>query len=107
MEQRELRSVLEFLKSSQQGNIITRGNKEYKKFIVNNFEYQYNKDKDIQGKLKKKLEQVAKTQAYKRYIILTKSARRVIANQQLKNYASTKQQSLMKSVPSRTPTLTP
>lgn len=58
MEQRKLNTVLEYLKSSQQGNIKTRGNKEYRKFIIDGIEYHYNKGKPIQGKLKKKLEHV-------------------------------------------------
>ena len=56
MEQRKLNTVLEYLKSSQQGNITTGGNKEYRKFKIDGIEYHYNKDKPIQGKLKKKLE---------------------------------------------------
>lgn len=53
MEQRKLNTVLEYLKSSQQGNIKTRGNKEYKKFIIDGIECHYNKDSQYKENLKR------------------------------------------------------
>lgn len=87
MEQRKLNTVLEYLKSSQQGNIKTRGNKEYKKFIIDGLEYHYNKENQYKENLKRNSNTYKKTQGYKRHRILTKSAGRAIANQQIKNYA--------------------
>ena len=66
MEQGELRNVLNYVLSSGTGNIKTRGNREYKKVIINDREYYYNREKPIATKLKTKLEQIAKTQEFKR-----------------------------------------
>ena len=69
MEQGELQNVLDYVLSSGTGNIKTQGNKTYKKVIINDREYYYNRGKPIATKLKTKLEQIAKTQDFKRYNI--------------------------------------
>ena len=52
MEQGELGHILDYVLSSRLGNIKTKGTKTYKKVIINDTEYNYNKEKPITGKLK-------------------------------------------------------
>ena len=54
MELGEYRSVLNFLFSDKQANIKRKGNKEYKKVIINDVEYPYNKEKPLVKKTKNK-----------------------------------------------------
>ena len=89
MEQGELRNVLDYVLSSGTGNIKTQGNKTYKKVIINDTEYYYNREKPIATKLKTKLEQIAKTQEFKRYNILKRATKGIAVRKALKKYAIT------------------
>ena len=75
MEQGVLDNILDYVLSSQLGNIKRQGNREYKAVIINDTEYRYNKEKPITGKLKTKLEQIAKTQGYKRFDVLKRATK--------------------------------
>ena len=87
MESGEYDSVLNFLFSDKQANIKRKGNKEYKKVIINDVEYPYNKEKPLVKKLKSKLEQVSKTPQYRRFKILDKASKGILVRNALKKYA--------------------
>ena len=81
--------MLDYVLSSGTGNIKTRGNKNYKKVVINDTEYYYNREKPIATKLKTKLEQIAKTQDFKRYNILKRATKGIAVRKALKKYAVT------------------
>ena len=78
MELGEYGSVLEFLFSDKQANIKRKGNKEYKKVIINDVEYPYNKQRPLTKNLKTKLEQVSKTPQYRRFKILQRASKGIL-----------------------------
>ena len=73
MEQGGLQNVMDYVLSSKIGNIKVRNGQTYKKVVMNDTEYCYNGEKPIANKLKTKLEQIAKTQEFKRYNILKRA----------------------------------
>ena len=68
--------VINYLISNNEANIKTgKNNKPFKKLVINNKEYYYNKEKPISTSLQNKLNQVSKTQEFKRHHLLQKSAK--------------------------------
>ena len=86
MEKGELDSILDYVLNSQLGNIKTKNEKQYKKVIINDTEYSYNK-KPITGKSKTKLEQISKTLEFKRFDVLKRATKGIAVRKALKNYA--------------------
>ena len=95
--------MLKFLFSDKQANIKRKNGRTYKKVIINDVEYPYNKEKPLVKSLKTKLEQVSKTPQYRRFKILEKASKGILVRNALKNYASkneatiTDEQSALKS----------
>ena len=88
MEQGALQRLMRYTLNSKIGNIkTTKKGKELKKVIIDDTEYTYNKEKPIQGKLKKKLEQISKTPKFKQFEILEKASKGIMVRRALKRYA--------------------
>ena len=88
MEQGALQRIMRYTLNSKIGNIkTTKKGKELKKVIIDDTEYTYNKEKPIQGKLKKKLEQISKTPKFKQFEILEKASKGIMVRRALKRYA--------------------
>ena len=82
--------IMDYVLSSQVGNIKTQGNRELKKVIINDKEYSYNKQKPISERLKKKLRTISKTQGFKRYDILKTATKGIAIRKALKKYVISK-----------------
>ena len=87
MQSGEYDSVLKFLFSDKQATIKRKNGRTYKKVIINDVEYPYNKEKPLVKKLKSKLEQVSKTPQYRRFKILDKASKGILVRNALKKYA--------------------
>jgi hypothetical protein len=59
-----MNSVLKYVFDSKVGKIKVVNGKEYKKIIIDDKVYNYNKDKPLSNTLKKKLDKVATTNEY-------------------------------------------
>ena len=81
------RDVLNYALNSDIAVIKKRGDKELNKLVINNVEYNYNKDKEISNRLKRKLNQISKTQGYKRHTILKRASQGIAVRKALKKYA--------------------
>ena len=81
------RDVLNYALNSDIAEIKKRGDKELNKLVINNVEYNYNKDKEISNRLKRKLNQISKTQGYKRHAILKRASQGIAVRKALKKYA--------------------
>ena len=74
----DFNNTVDYVLSSQLGNIKTHGNKQLNKVVFDGKEYSYNKEKELSNRLKNRLETVSKTQGFKRFNIL-KNATKGIA----------------------------
>ena len=84
MELGEYGSVLKFLFSDKQATIKRKNGRTYKKVIINDVEYPYNKEKPLVKNLKTKLEQVSKTPQYRHFKILEKASKGILVRNALK-----------------------
>ena len=82
--------ILDYVLSSQVGNIKTRGSKQLNKVIINDKEYSYNKEKALSERLKKKPRVISKTQGFKRFDILKTATKGVAIRKALKKYVISK-----------------
>ena len=82
----DFNNILDYVLSSELGNIKTRGNKKLNKVVIDGKEYSYNKEKEISERLKKKLETISKTQGFKRFNILKNATKGVAVRKALKKY---------------------
>ena len=64
--------VIDYLLKSNKGEILKRGNRELNKLKIGETTYNYNKNKPITDRLKKKLNKVKSTIDYKRYELVEK-----------------------------------
>ena len=87
MDEKDFKNVINFVIDSQRGNVKTKNGKEYKKLVIDNNDYYYNKDKPLSKKLKNKLTSISKSQEYKRFKILKHATKGVAVRQALKKYA--------------------
>ena len=87
MAQPPARDVLNYALNSDIAEIKKRGDRELNKLIINNVEYNYNKDKEISNRLKRKLNQISKTHGYKRHAILKRASQGIAVRKALKKYA--------------------
>ena len=103
MQSEECNSVLKFLFSDKQATIKRKNGRTYKKVIINDVGYPYNKEKPLVKNLETKLEQVSKTPQHRRFKILEKASKGILVRNALKNYANkhkatiTDEQSAVKS----------
>ena len=88
--------VIDYLLKSNKGEILKRGDRELNKLKIGETTYNYNKNKPITDRLKKKLNKVKSTIDYKRYELVEKKHiiwLNVDKNKALKSYQkSLKQQ---------------
>ena len=81
--------VIDYLLKSNKGEILERGDRELSKLKIGETTYNFNKNKPITDRLKKKLNKVKSTIDYKRYELVEKKNTiwlNVDKNKALKSY---------------------
>ena len=87
-DQDALKTAMRYTLSSRLGEIKkTKKGKELKQIVIDGTQYKYDKEKPFTGKLKKQLNKISKTPAFKRFEILDKASKGVRVRKNLKRYA--------------------